>query len=268
METLRELDIVRGVPAQRRPLALRSKVSNGMPTLEVRFSPFNRWYEVNSLWEGNFLERTTPGAFSKTMNDARSATVMPVKMLYDHGQDPHIGNKPLAVVEDLREEDDSAVASGTLFDTSYVRDLLPGLEGGVYGSSFRFRVIQDAWNDEPGRSDWNPGGIPERTITEVRLFEQGPVTFPASPTASAGVRSISLTDAYYDFMRTREPERVSQLSERARSIRTMMRTAVPMGTVAEVAARAGQSEPVNHSGIVADQKRRREILYPYLRNQT
>ena len=270
METLRDLDLVRTVPAGRAPLTVRAAGDGGgMPTLEVRFSPFDVWYEVDSWWEGNFLERTVRGAFSKTMSEARAAAVMPVKMLYEHGYDPFIGNKPLALVETLAEETDSAVASGTLFDAGYVRDLVPGLEAGVFGSSFRFRVIQESWNDEPGISDHNPKGLPERTVTEVRLFEQGPVTFPANPAATAGLRSVVLcgTDELMERMRAREPETVARLAERATQIRTPGRGAAAAGTVPGQGAAGSRTslEPASgHSGGTG-QRRRREAVYPYLK---
>lgn len=209
METLRDLDLVRAVGS-----SVRAEPTDGMPTLEVRFSPFNSWYEIDSFWEGTFLERTVPGAFRKTMREQRAN----IKVLYDHGLDFHVGNKVLGPVDDLREDSDSAVGVVPLFDTSYNRDLLPGLQAGVYGSSFRFRVIREEWDDEPKRSDHNPNGIPERTIKEVRLYEFGPVTFPANPNATAAVRC--LTDDYYARLRSRDPERVEELMVRARSIRT------------------------------------------------
>ena len=59
----------------------------------------------------------------------------------------------------------------------------------------RMRVTGDEWDDDPARSDANPDGIPERTITRMRVLEFGPVTFPANPGASAGVRSA--TDEFY-----------------------------------------------------------------------
>jgi hypothetical protein len=86
-----------------------------------------------------------------------------------------------------------------LFDTSYNRDLLPGLKAGVYGASMRMRVTGDEWDDHPARSDANPDGIPERTITAMKVLEFGPVTFPANPGASAGVRSA--TDEFYHRLR-------------------------------------------------------------------
>ena len=48
-----------------------------------------------------------------------------------------------------------------LLDTSYVRDILPGLEAGLYGASFRFQVMQEELVQEPKRSAYNPDGIPE-----------------------------------------------------------------------------------------------------------
>jgi hypothetical protein len=57
------------------------------------------------------------------------------------------------------------------------------------------RVTGDTWDDKPARSDTNPDGLPERTITAMKVPEFGPVTFPANPGASAGVRSG--TDEFY-----------------------------------------------------------------------
>lgn len=228
METLRELDLVRAAPASVR--ATRADDDAAMPTMEVRFSIFDRWYEINSWWEGEFLERTVRGAFKKTIREQRDQ----IKVLYDHGYDYQIGNKVLGPIDDLREDTDSPVGVVPLFDTTYNRDLLPGLEAGVYGSSFRFRVIRDEWDDDPGTSDHNPKGVPERTIKEVRLYEFGPVTFPANPDATAGLRCA--TDDYYARMRARDPNRVDELLARARTLRTPNAGAAPQGTPADGAA--------------------------------
>jgi hypothetical protein len=73
-----------------------------------------------------------------------------------------------------------------------------------------FNVLRDEWNEEPGRSEHNPDGIPERTIKEVRLLEFGPVTWPANPAATAGLRSN--TDRYAERLRDRAPERFEALA--------------------------------------------------------
>lgn len=247
METLRDLDVVRAVAV--RATEMRAADEGGMPTLVSRFSPFDTWYEIDSYFEGQFMERTVKGAFRKTMKESRSN----IKVLYDHGMDPQIGNKVLGPIDDLREDSDTALGEVPLFDTSYNRDLLPGLEAGVYGSSFRFRVTRDEWNDEPGRSDHNPDGIPERTIKEVRLFEFGPVTFPANPDATAGVRS--LTDSYYERVRSRDPQRVEDLLSRARALRTPDAGAALLGTPADgAAALPADAPPPGTRGLSPDER--------------
>lgn len=261
METLRDLDLVRAVPAALSPVQLRAATENdasdGLGRLVVRFSPFDVWYEISSWWEGDFLERTVRGAFKKTMREQRDQ----IRALFDHGYDPQIGNKVLSTVDDLREDSDAAVLEGDLFDTSYNRDLLPGLQANVYGSSFRFRVIKEEWDDEPGTSDHNPKGLPERTITEIRLYEAGPVTFPANPAATAGVRS--LTDDYYARSRARDPQGVDALLARARAIRTPDHTGAGSTTPTAGAARTTDGEPREHSlGYTPAQ--RRALLFPIL----
>lgn len=186
------------VRALRATPEFRAAQSGDLGTLVVSFSRFNTWYRVDSIWEGTFLERTVPGAFEQTIAEDRDA----MRVLYDHGFDPQIGNKVLGPITDLREDPESPVGEVPLFDTSYNRDLLPGLQAGVYGSSFRMRVLEESWNDEPGTSDHNPQGIPERTITRVKVMEFGPVTFPANPDSTAGMRSM--TDQYYDRLRQRD----------------------------------------------------------------
>jgi HK97 family phage prohead protease len=159
----------------------------GMPMLVGELAVFNQPTEINSVWEGRFIEILEPGAFTKTISENRDR----MRILFQHGQDPQIGDKPLAQIEELEQDADRVRYAGRLLDTSYNRDLVPGLDAGLYGSSFRFDVIQEHWTDKPTRSSFNPEGLPERRVREVRLHEFGPVTFPAYPGASAGVRSLT-----------------------------------------------------------------------------
>lgn len=164
------------------------------PTLFGHFTPFDQWSEINSMWEGNFLERTIRGAFAKTIKENKGG----VRVLYDHGHDPQLGNKPLGPIDVLREEDFGPYYEVPLIDTDYNRGfVIPALDAGLLGASYRFRVIREEWNDEPGESSHNPKGLPERTIKEARLYEFGPVTFPAFDGATAKLRSLS--DQYHDL---------------------------------------------------------------------
>lgn len=235
--------------------------------LVTRFSPFNTWYRIDSMWEGSFLERTAPGAYKRTIaahNAAQRDDAHNIKTLFNHGTDMNIGDKLLGDVTDAREEKDSPITVTRLWDTSYNRDLLPGLRSGAYGSSFMFRVVQEEWNEEPGRSDHNPDGIPERTIKEARVFEAGPVTWPANPAASAGMRSMSATDAYYEHLARREPERVGEMRSRLTALRSE-RPAI-YGTREEdgLAEEAPTDSAERHSGGLTRAQRERLLQHPAL----
>jgi phage head maturation protease len=206
-----QIDVVRAFPSRAVLRAVDPEADTPTNTfdhlMEVRWSAYDTWYEIDSYWEGTFLERTVKGAFAQTIAEDRDQ----MKVLYDHGFDPQIGNKVLGPIDDLREDADSPIAEVPLFDTTYNRDLLPGLIAGVYGSSFRFRVQAESWA-EPGTKEWVDTGVAEwagleqRTITQAWVGEFGPVTFPANPTSTAGMRSrgCSLTDSYYETLKRRD----------------------------------------------------------------
>jgi len=240
------------VRALTEPVRAKAPDGGGMPTMDVRFSAIGNWYEIRSVWEGNFLERVAPGAFTKTIKENRDN----IKVLFNHGFDPQIGQKVLGSPSDIREDPSAAVGVVPLFDTSYNRDLVPGLEAGSYGASMRMVVTKDEINNDPGTSDHNPKGIPERTIKEVRLMEFGPVTFPANPDTSAGVRSM--TDEYYERMRTVDPGWVDEV---ARSIQTTPPDAAAGSTTAERdgAGSTTEGEPGATTPLVSRAQRRARL---------
>jgi len=159
-------------------------------TIYGHFSLFHDDYEINSFYEGRFIERIAPGAFKDTFAHSERG----IKLLYEHGNDPMIGNKPIGRITKLEEDERGAYYEGTLYRVDYVDQLRPALEDGQLGASFRFRVLDEEWDETPPRTASNPEGLPVRTITKVEVVEAGPVTFGANPRATASVRS--LTDAY------------------------------------------------------------------------
>lgn len=221
-------------------LTLRAEGDTGA-TMFGHFTKFDAWYEIDSWIEGRFLERFALGSFKKTIRENRSSMVSQ----FDHGYDYNIGDKPLGPIEELREEDEGPYYEVPLLDTDYNRDfVLPALQGrlmdgrtlgSVLGASHRFRPIKDEWDRSPKKSAHNPEGLPERTITEVRLFEFGPVVFPASPHATAAVRG--LTDHYF----ARALERSGRLDEARSALGA---------TIAPAASGTGSTppdEPQQHS---------------------
>jgi phage head maturation protease len=261
--TLPNLDVVRTtlLPCSWRAADDDQAEREGLGLMDVRFSPFNAWYRIDSFWEGSFLERSVPGTFKRTIaahNKAQNVDAHNIKTMFNHGMDMYIDQKLLGDIDELKEDPDSPRSTVWLWDTSYNRDLLPGLRSGAYGSSFMFRVIKEEWNEEPGVSDHNPDGLPERTLKEVRVFEAGPVTWPASPTASAGMRCLSATDDYYDLLARRDPQRVDGL----RSKLLALREGRPASGTRPAAgpANARPTDPASrHSGGLTPGERRRRL---------
>ena len=175
-----------------------SQESGTLGVLRGHFSVYNNWYGVSSVWEGDFLERTAPGFVAETIVANRDS----MRVQFDHGFDNQIGSKSLGAILELREDETGAYFEVALDDTTYNRDLLPGFKRGAYGSSFRMKVRDDVWVDNPKRSEYNPEGKPERTITRADVMELGPVAWPANPAATAQMRSD--TDAFYNKLRQRD----------------------------------------------------------------
>lgn len=187
------------------PMQVRAGGDDGN-TLYGHFTVFGEWTEINSMWEGHFLERNAKGMLDRTLRERGPQ----VRVLVDHGTDPSIGNKPLGTVRKLRGD---AYYEVDLFDVPYVRDLRPALAAGQYGASYRFRVVDEEVVQPKRATSHNPAMLPERTITDVDLYEFGPVMFPAYESASAGLRSwIRSTDEFVDALR--DPAFVARLTER------------------------------------------------------
>jgi phage head maturation protease len=176
-------NLVRAMP---RGIEIRDATDGGRPTLFGYFARFNEWAEIDSIFEGRFMEQIDKGSFLKTFQENRSN----IKPTFQHGGDPSMGDQVLGPIEELREDELGAYYEIPLFE-GIPPLVMSGLRAGAYGSSFRFRVTKDQVNEEPGISDHNPYGIPERTIKEAQVMEFGPVTFPAYAGASAAVRSMT-----------------------------------------------------------------------------
>ena len=98
---------------------------------------------------------------------------------------PFIGSRPIAAIDGLGDDDVGVWYFGKLFPTLAAGELVPLLEAGVLGSSFRFSVVREQVADRPARSERNPERLPERTILEATVYEFGPVVFPAYRGATA-----------------------------------------------------------------------------------
>jgi len=189
-------------------VGLKLRSADEKPVMAGRFAAPGEWTEINSIVEGHFMERTAPGAFDKTLAERKDK----LRVLYHHGLDPFFGFSPLGPIRALNNDTEYEVE---LLDTDYNKRLVPMLEAGVLGSSFRFDVIKEDVNLSPMRTDWNPQRLPEVTLTEVKVKEFGPTPIPAYSGATAGLRSV--TDEFLLAQLHSEPDRLLSLVESLRA---------------------------------------------------
>lgn len=158
-------------------------------------------------WEGCFDEEIARGAFKKSL-----AERTPV-LQFDHGHHPMVGSIPIGSFEKLREDENGLHVVAKLHDNWLVQPVRDAIKSkAIPGMSFRFSVVKDEWRTADGavvkpedveRLLWksdraNPATILKRTLKEVRLFEVGPVVFPAYAETSVGVRASELLTALTD----------------------------------------------------------------------
>jgi len=200
---------------------------SAMPVLRGHFAVWDTPTEIRSSYEGHFIERFAPGSMDKTLAEGKNR----IKALFQHGEDPQIADKPLGAIQRLEPDSTGAYYEVPMLDTAYNRELIPGLDAGLYGASFRFQVISEDFDPKPKRSEANPNGIPERTVTEAKVIEFGPVTFPAYKEATAGLRSM--TDEFIVGRFAEDPERLLEMLRQTREPRVTVTYGRNLGNVEE-----------------------------------
>lgn len=118
-----------------------------------------------------FHEQFRKGAFTNRMSDVYAS--------WQHDEREVLGRTPSTLI--LTEDDIGLRYEIT--PPSWAEKYVETIErGDVRGSSFIFRAIQEDW-------DYSNPDMPTRSVIEADLIEVSPVTRPAYPTSSVGVRS-------------------------------------------------------------------------------
>jgi len=126
------------------------------------------------LWPGA-VERIMPTAFNEALKRGDD-----VRALFNHDPNLVLG-RTKAETLGLAVDQIGLRYEITPIDTSVYRDLVRRLQrGDVDGSSFSFAVEAEEWRVE--------GDLEIRELHGVKLFDVGPVTFPAYQATSSGVR--------------------------------------------------------------------------------
>lgn len=137
-------------------------------------------FGVLSVNLGGFREKIERGAFANTIktDDIRS--------LLNHDPNLILGRNKAGTAR-FAEDEVGLALEVDVPDTQAARDLVISLErGDIDQGSFGFRVNPkgDRWEEDPET------GTVIRTLLDVKLYDAGPVTFPAYPQTSVGLRSL------------------------------------------------------------------------------
>lgn len=146
---------------------------DGTVTFDGIASVVDTPYEVRDMF-GEFAETISRGAFNRTLKQKAD-----VRLLVNHDGVPlartKSGTLALSAAPHLR-----AVA-GLDPGNPTVQEIRSAMgRGDLDQMSIGFRVRDQKWNQD----------YTERTITEVELFDVSVVTYPASPTTQASLRSV------------------------------------------------------------------------------
>lgn len=116
----------------------------------------------------SYADVVAPGAFKRSLKEAKSAGRMPA-LLWQH--DP---SSPIGVYESMGEDATGLYVKGRLSDTQLGREAYTLLkDGALSGLSIGFTTRKSKVDNESG----------VRTLTDVQLWETSLVTFPANDAA-------------------------------------------------------------------------------------
>lgn len=129
---------------------------------------------------GGFVEQVAPGATTKTIQEGD------IRGLLNHDPNLLLGRNKADTMR-LTEDNIGLDFAIDVPDTTAGRDLVVSARrGDINGSSFSFNVVGNGveWG-------FTADDFPLRTLTEIKLYDVGPVTFPAYLDSESGLRSTA-----------------------------------------------------------------------------
>jgi HK97 family phage prohead protease len=168
----------RFIPVQASGVALRAKTDDKARTIEGYGALFNT-ETVIGMW---FREVILPGAFTDSLKTDD------IRVFYNH--DPnYILGRTSAKTATVEEDTDGLRYEATPPATR--ADVVESIERkDVTGSSFQFSVEEDE-GEEWDFSETKKGMLPLRKIKRARLYEVGPVCFPAYEDTTVSARAVA-----------------------------------------------------------------------------
>jgi len=158
---------------------LEVRADDGSPKIAGYAARFGKWTNIGGYNMGGYMERIKAGAFADSIKEDR------VKALFNHDPNIVLGdteNGSLGLSEDRKGLFMESAPPGTQAANDVVA-LID--ERYITGQSFGFTALEDKW--ETKEVDGAP--MEHRTVTKARLYDVGPVTFPAYDMTDITVRS-------------------------------------------------------------------------------
>lgn len=189
-----------------RPVELRAVDANSAKSIAGHASVFWNGSPDTEyvLWDDareRMTERIAPGAFDRALRENSD-----VVAVIDHEMARLLGRRAAGTLK-LAVDAVGLRYDVTLPDTQYARDLVASVtRGDIAGSSFAFRARGQTFEE---RQEGTKTYV-TRTVTDVDLFDVGPVAMPAYKATTTGIRS-ALEDSRREVLaalHAREAERV------------------------------------------------------------
>ena len=154
------------------------------PVIEGYAARFNKWADIG----GMFRERIAAGAFADTIADDD------IRALFNHDPNFVLGRTSNGSLR-LNEDNKGLFMENTPPGTQAANDVIALIDRrDVTGQSFGFSVQEEKWQTK--EIDGTP--TEHRTITKARLYDVGPVTYPAYSVTDVNTRSFE--DVYEERM--------------------------------------------------------------------
>jgi HK97 family phage prohead protease len=165
---------------------LERRTISEIPSLEQRdegnssqIQGYAALFDVTTDIGGWFTESIKPGAFNRALKEGDDC-----RCLFNHSPDYVLGRTKSGTLR-LKEDARGLWIENDMPDTQIGRDVLTSIKrGDVTGQSFAFMILGQEW-----RFAKNKGEVDHREITEVQLYDVGPVVYPAYETTSIAARS-------------------------------------------------------------------------------
>lgn len=158
------------------------------------------------LWT-DYYERVMPGAFDEAMKRPDD-----VRCLFNHNVNVVLGRSKSGTLS-LSVDQVGLLYSCKLPNSEWGRSLVESIQrGDVSGCSFSFRAEKTVWREE--------GDKTYREIESVRLYDVGPVTFPAYESTDVSIAKRS----FAEFAKSSKRHRTLADVERDRRIQAALKT--------------------------------------------